>query len=138
MVVVAAAEANANASIHAVAVKLPEFWQHSPQPWFQHVNAQFQLRGIRQDITKYFHVVAALDESTTARAMGLLEAPPAACKYDMLRTFLLQLFELSEMEKADRLLSLNSLGDNKPSDLMEKMSVLGSADPSFLFTHVFL
>lgn len=84
-------------------------------------------------------MVAALDASTTARAIALLEAPPADGKYDALKTFLLSLFELSELEKADRLLSLNGLGDSKPSELMERMlAVLGAADPSFLFAHIFL
>ena len=85
-------------------------------------------------------MVAALDASMTARAMALLEAPPVDGKYDALKTFLLSLFELSELEKADRLLSLPpGLGDSKPSELMERMlAVLGSADPSFLFAHIFL
>ena len=83
-------------------------------------------------------MVAALDAST-ARAMALLEAPPAVGKYDALKAFLMKLFELSELEKADRLLSLNGLGDSKPSELMERMlAVLGSADPAFLFTHILL
>ena len=50
-----------------------------------------------------------MDASTTARAMALLEAPPAVGKYDALKAFLMKLFELSELEKADRLLSLNGL-----------------------------
>ena len=71
-------------------------------------------------------VVAALDASTTARAMALLEAPPAVGKYDTLKAFLTKLFELSELEKADRLLSLNGLGDSKPPELMERiLAVLG-------------
>lgn len=136
---VPAGAANVSASVCAATIKLPEFWQHNPRPWFQHIEAQFQLRGITQDVTKYFHVVAALDAQTTARAMGLLEAPPVEGKYIALKAFLLKLFELSEMEKADRLLSLTGLGDCRPSELMEKMlAVLGSADPSFLFTHIFL
>lgn len=136
----AAASGAANVgAIYAATIKLPDFWQHNPRPWFQHIEAQFQLRGITQDVTKYFHVVAALDASTTARAMALLEAPPADGKYDALKAFLLSLFELSELEKADRLLSLNGLGDSKPSELMERMlAVLGGADPSFLFAHIFL
>ena len=135
---VAAAGANV-ANVYAATIKLPDFWQQNPRPWFQHIEAQFQLRGITQDVTKYFHVVAALDASTTARAMMLLEDPPADGKYAALKAFLLKLYELSELEKADRLLSLNGLGDGKPSELMERMlAVLGSADPSFLFTHIFL
>ena len=71
--------------------------------------------------------------------MARLEAPPAVGKYAALKAFLVDLFELSELEKADRLLSLNGLGDSKPSELMERiLAVLGSADPSFLFAHIFL
>ena len=81
-----AANMNAN-NIFAVTVKLPDFWQHNPRPWFQHFEAQFQLKGITQDATKYFHVVAALDVSTTARAMMLLESPPAVGKYDFVKDF---------------------------------------------------
>jgi len=71
---------NVNANIYAATIKMPDFWQHNPQLWFQHILAQFQLRGITQDVMKYFHVVAALDASTMARAMVLLEAPPATGK----------------------------------------------------------
>ncbi|KAI7789522.1 hypothetical protein IRJ41_008603 [Triplophysa rosa] len=111
----------------AATVKLPDFWQHNPRPLFQHIEAQFQLRGITQDVTKF------------STAMALLKAPLVDGKYDALKTFLLKLFELSELEKADRLLSLNGLGDSKPSELMEWMlAVLGAADPSFLFAHIFL
>ncbi|CAK6982325.1 hypothetical protein D4A39_16555, partial [Scomber scombrus] len=71
--------------------------------------------------------------------MVLLETPPADGKYNALKAFLLNLFELSKLEKADRLLSLNGLGDSKPLELMERMlAVLGVADPSFLFAHIFL
>ena len=97
-------------AIYAATVKLPDFWQNNPRSWFQHIEAQFQLRGITQDVTKYFHVVAALDASTTARCMARLEAPPAVGKYDALKAFLVDLFELSELEKADRLLSLKAGG----------------------------
>ena len=84
-----AANRHAN-NVYAATVKLPVFWQHNLRLWFQHIEAQFQLRGITQDVTKYFHVVAVLDASTTARVMMLLEAPPAAGKYDALKTFLLK------------------------------------------------
>ena len=52
---------------------------------------------------------------------------------------LLQLYQLLDMEQADRLLSLTGLGDSKSSELMENMlALLGSGDASFLFTHLFL
>ena len=60
-------------TIYAATVKLPDFWQNNPRSWFQHIEAQFQLRGITQDVTKYFHVVAALDAAMKARSMAQLE-----------------------------------------------------------------
>lgn len=133
------AAAVAPPSVFAATVKLPDFWTHDPEPWFQHVEAQFHLRGITTDDTKYFHVVAALDSATTRRLMGLLRDPPNTGKYAALKTQLLQIYQLSDIERADRLLSLNGLGDSKPSELMENMlALLGSGDVSFLFTHLFL
>lgn len=35
-------DGNSNA-VHVAAIKLPEFRQHSPRLWFQHIEAQFQL-----------------------------------------------------------------------------------------------
>lgn len=126
-------------AVFSATVKLPEFWQHDPEPWFQHVEAQFHLRGITTDDTKYFHVVAALDSATTRRLMGLLRDPPAANKYAALKAELLQRFQLSDMERADRLLSMTGLGDSMPSALMENMlALLGGGDCAFLFTHLFL
>ena len=131
--------AAAAAPVYAATVKLPEFWQHDPAPWFQHIEAQFHLRGITVDATKYYHVVAALDSSTTRRVMGFLRDPPADDKYAGLKTQLLRLYELSDAERAERLLSLNGLGDMKPTELMENMlALLGSGDTTFIFIQLFL
>ena len=133
------AAAAAPPAVFAATVKLPDFRMHDPEPWFQHVEAQFHLRGITTDDTKYFHVVAALDSATTRRLMGLLRDPPVADKYTALKSQLLLIYQLSDIEQADRLLSLYGLGDSKPTDLMENMlALMGSGDASFLFTHLFL
>ncbi|XP_025763337.1 uncharacterized protein LOC112846992 isoform X1 [Oreochromis niloticus] len=59
----------------AVALKLPDFWLHNPPPWFVHIEAQFSLRGVSADDTKYHHVVASLDPLSTRRVMTLLWDP---------------------------------------------------------------
>ena len=126
-------------AVYAATIKLPEFWQHDPAPWFQHIEAQFHLRGITVDETKYYHVVAALDSSTTRRVMGFLREPPADGKYNALKLQLLRLFQPSDAERAERLLSLNGLGDSKPTELMENMlALLGSGDATFIFVQLFL
>ena len=52
------------ANENAVALKLPPFWISQPRVWFQQTEAQFALRKITADETKYFNVVAALDQET--------------------------------------------------------------------------
>ena len=43
----------------AVTVKIPPFWTHSPTAWFAQAEAQFVLRKITEDDTKYYYIVAA-------------------------------------------------------------------------------
>lgn len=85
------------------------------------------------------NAVAALDSSTTRRVMGLLRDPPARGNYDALKAQLLRVFQLPNAEHAVHLLSLNSLGNSKPTKLMQNMlALLGSRDASFLFIQLFL
>ncbi|KAJ8405679.1 hypothetical protein AAFF_G00316590 [Aldrovandia affinis] len=86
--------------MHAVALKLPEFWQELAAVWFAQAEAQFALRGITQEDTKYYYVVAALNSSTASRVLSLLQDPPEADKYVALKQLLLETFELSEPERA--------------------------------------
>ena len=95
-----------------VSLKLPEFWESSASAWFAQMEAQFALREITADNTKYYYVVSALGRSTATRVVSLLKHPPAEKKYTALKTF-----ELSDAERASRLFSLQGLGDSKPSNL---------------------
>ncbi|XP_026050575.1 uncharacterized protein LOC113037555 [Astatotilapia calliptera] len=95
----------------AVALKLPDFWLHDPPSWFMHVEAQFALRGVSADDTKYHHVVASLDPLSTRRVMTLLRDPPAQGKYAALKGLLLRRYSLSDAERAEKLLSIAGLGD---------------------------
>ena len=123
----------------ATPVKLPEFWEASPATWFAQTEAQFALRDITDDATKYYHVVSALSSSTAVRVESLIVSPPRANKYDAIKTHLLKTFQPSDAERADRLFSLQGLGDSKPSELMDKMlNMMGPNKPDFLFIHLFL
>lgn len=80
-----------------------------------------------------------LDSSTTHHLMGLLRNLPANGKYDTLKQQLLCLFQLSNTEQDECLLSFNSLGDSKSTKLMENMlALLSLGDASFLFVTLFL
>ena len=41
-------------------IKLPEFWEFSPTAWFAQTEAQFAIRDVTDDTTRYYHVVSAL------------------------------------------------------------------------------
>lgn len=128
-----------NPQVDTVAIKLPNFWATNPEAWFVQAEAQFQLRNISQDDTKYYHVVAALDSSTATRALSLLSNPPEKGKYQAIKIFLTTAYGLSDEERASTLFSMQGLAGRKPSELMDTMlGLLGPHRPCFLFKHLFL
>lgn len=127
--------------IAAVSVKLPEFWPKTPATWFTQVEAQFQLGNVTADATKYFHVVAKLDQHTAIKVSDLLENPPEDEKYEALKKRLTESFSQTPLERAEALLNIDSLCDKKPSELADEMlSIAGTAINTEcpLFTALFL
>lgn len=126
-------------NVAAVSLKLPTFWTERAAVWFLQAEAQFATRHITQDETKYYYVVAALDQDTATRVLDLLQAPPPADKYATLKGRLLSCFTLTESQRAATLLNLPGLGDDKPSQLMDKMlALLGNHPPCFLFREIYM
>jgi len=124
---------------NAVALKLPVFWHTSPNTWFIQAEAQFALRNITIDETRYYHVVSSLDQDTARQLEDILAQPPTEGKYDNLKERLLRTFRLSESERAAKLLRLSGLGDRRPSQLMEEMLHLHQDKPiCYLFKEIFL
>ena len=124
---------------HAVSLKLPTFWTAQPEVWFAQAEAQFNLHGITADDSKYYYVLAALDQETATRVLDLISHPPDDNKYRALRTRLSDAFGLDKRERASRLLHFRPLGDSKPSALMDEMlALLGDHPPCLLFEQLFL
>lgn len=124
---------------HAVSLKLPTFWTSQPEVWFAQAEAQFNLRRITGDETKYFHVLASLDQDTATRLLDLIHRPSDDNKYQALKDRLVDTFGLSRRERASRLLHFRLLGDSKPSALMDEMLALfGEHIPCLLFEQLFL
>ena len=125
--------------INVTAVKLPTFWTENAASWFNQAEAQFALRNITQDETKYYHVVSSLDMHTSARANVLMQNPPATNKYTALKNFLLKAYQLSEPERADMLLAMESLGNRRPSQLMSEILLLnGDKAQHFILRQIFM
>lgn len=127
------------AETNAVSFKLPTFWASHPQVWFQQAEAQFTIRSITADPTKYAYIVAALDQDTAGRLLDLLRAPPTENKYTAIKTRLMKTFGLTRRVRANRLLQMGDLGDRPPSVLMDEMlALLDGHAPCMLFEQLFL
>ena len=125
----------------AVSVKLPEFWRSAPVAWFAAVEAQFDVKHITVDQTKYNYVLAALGMDAAAQVTALIRSPPSSGKYEALKAELLAIYEPPPAKKHHLLLNLDGLGDRKPSELIRYMRDLyeGDADPAgLLFRALFL
>jgi hypothetical protein len=48
--------------IARVPVRFPSFWAEWPASWFTQAEAQFHLVGIRNELTKFYDVIAHVDE----------------------------------------------------------------------------
>ena len=127
------------ARVSAVSVKLPPFWNDKTTLWFAQAEAQFALRNITEQRTKFNHVLAILDSRTAERAMDIIAAPGETA-YDDLKVRLTGAFSLSDPEKADRLLDMAGLGDQTPSQLIDRMLMLVPAgqNPGFLVRQLFM
>lgn len=110
----------------AVAVKLPDFWKSDPSMWFAQAEAQFVLAGVVQDETKFYHIIAKLDQTVICHVADLVKAPPATDKYDAVKQRLISRFEMSAQSKLERLLGSYDLGDLRPTHLLAKMQELSS------------
>lgn len=126
-----------NPQVARVAAKLPPLWKNKIEIWFIQVESNFQLAGISCDVTKYNHVVAAIDPETLAAVSDILMSPPKEKRYDTLKQRLIQEYSESETKKVRQLVSELQLGDGKPSHLLRKMQDLAGTsfkDENFLKT----
>ncbi|GFO49446.1 retrovirus-related pol polyprotein [Plakobranchus ocellatus] len=74
-------------SIGTVALKLFWFRTACPSTWFAQTEAQFALRGITADETKYYYEVAALDAATASRSLAVIPHPFQPAMHQPLQTF---------------------------------------------------
>ena len=75
--------------------------------------------GIVTEDTKYYYILASLDQDTATRLLDLLNNPPEEGKYQTIKARLLDTFDLSKLVKASQLLHMHPLEAAKPSELMD-------------------
>ena len=116
--------------VDRVAIKPPPFWKADPNLWFVQLEAQFALSNISADLTKYNHVVSVIDTGILSQISDLILNPPATNKYDTIKDRLISIYSDSQDKKLKTLIADISLGDKKPSQLLNEMSRLGGSSVS--------
>jgi hypothetical protein len=126
--------------LDAVSIKLPPVWTHRIDSWFAQAEAQFNLRKITEDDTKYWHIVAALTDEVAERCARIIDRPPTSAKYQAIKDFLLRRYGLTDAQRAELLLSIKSLGDRTPTQLADEMlRINGEHDPKhYLLRQLFV
>ncbi|XP_055527745.1 uncharacterized protein LOC129720309, partial [Wyeomyia smithii] len=102
-------------------VKLPEFWKTDPEMWFAQAEAQFILANVTKDDTKFYHIVAKVDQTVICHISDLVSNPAAQEKYKALKERLIARFASSLEARLDKLLGASDLGDMRPTHLLAKM-----------------
>ncbi|XP_053960603.1 uncharacterized protein LOC128864870 [Anastrepha ludens] len=115
-------------------LELPPFWSQQVQLWFAAVEAQFQLRKITADATKYYAVVARLDQDAPMIVGNIVANPPLSDKYIALKEALVDHFEIPQDRRFKMLLSGIELRERGPTELLAEINRLGgnNLDPSFV------
>lgn len=112
--------------ISRVAVRVSPVWRDNINVWFGHLEAQFSLANITDDKTKFHYVVSALDSELSSYVADIIMKPPTEKPYDIIKQRLIDQFSESESTRIRTLLCDMTLGDQKPSQLLHKMSQMSA------------
>lgn len=108
-------------------LELPPFWSKQVLLWFAAIEAQFQLRRVTSDVTKYQAVVARLDQETLIVVEHVILNPPETDKYPTIKEVLVNHYSISQERRLKQLLSGVELGDRRPSELLAEIKRLGGS-----------
>jgi hypothetical protein len=92
--------------------------------WFAQAEVQFSLAGISSERTKFHYVISQLDQRYAADVEDIIISPPQQDPYSKLRTELLKRMSLSREQRAHRILTLEEMGDRKPSQFLRHLRSL--------------
>jgi len=122
-------------NLAALSVKLPDFWQSNVRLWFTRADAQFSLRRITDEQTKFDHLICALPESVHVKVQGAV-TDPGPTPYTTLKDAVIKAFSQSEESRIKSLLNDVEMGDRKPSEYFHALK--STAGTSVGVTEVFL
>lgn len=89
--------------------------------WFAQMQCWFDLNRVVADNTKYNMVIAHLRHDVLEQVEEIVRAPPLINKFDTIKNTIITRFAESERTRVHQLVSGITLGDDKPSHLLQKL-----------------
>jgi len=122
----------------SASIKIPPFWPTDPELWFHQVDAQFAAKDIVNSTTKYNHVVAALSPEITGVVRELIRAPPINDPYKVLKNTIIERTGPTRQQQIHDLLRSQSVGDRRPSIMLQEMKQQIGQDTGDMLRELFL
>jgi hypothetical protein len=115
-----------------VAFKIPDFWPHDPNTWFQKIESKLRICNIRQSSSKYDHLLSALPTdicSSINDSLAEIEEN-AEDTYEQLKALLMSRYTMDRWARAFELHKFPEIGEMKPSEMIRQMKALLPPDSS--------
>ncbi|KYQ48167.1 hypothetical protein ALC60_12796 [Trachymyrmex zeteki] len=87
-----------------VGMRMPEFTQADPEPWFNIIDRSFQAAEITSDTTKFGYALTALGLRYTTEVRDIIMSSPVERPYETLKAELIKRLSLLQEHKTRRLL----------------------------------
>jgi hypothetical protein len=83
-------------SARGAPASLPKFWASSLAAWLRTADAYFALRGVTNNVEKFYIVLCSLSEANIDHAHNIIEGEPTANSFKLLREVLVASHTMSE------------------------------------------
>lgn len=115
---------NVNANIHAIVAKVPFPAMQNVtniELWFAQIRSWFDLNNVRSDNTMFNLVVSHLRQEVLEQVEEFVRNPPQQNKFVTIRDAIIGRFADSTRARVHKLISGITLGDKKPSTLLQEL-----------------
>lgn len=110
-----------------VVFKAPQpLYKQNPETWFAILEQQFAVSGIKTEKTMYAHAVGALDAHLHNQFAHLITRDKGNKPYSVFKQEVIRVLGESEKSKLNKILHGLTLGDKKPSQLLEEFQANAS------------
>ena len=115
------------------------FMTNEPVIWFAQLEAGFASKRITSQREKFNYTVSVLPPAVALEVKDIILQPPSSAPYDTLKEQVISRTSVSEQKKLQQLLTIEALGDRKPTQLLRSMRALAGGNRNdALLGHIFL